>query len=574
MYLAPLQSWIRAFRGTGHEPVPGFAALYDDAEERDRWRHRYLGIFERYAMTYGDRADVAVARCPGQMNVMGMHMDYGGMPSLRMAVSGTDLITVAGQSADGKDARVRMESVFDGEGSEVGASYEPFELDLEKAFPTENVGTHAALKNFAGKICRQREASTGSPFESGWGILPMGALIFLESHFRSRAVLKGFDAVVWSNLSPTGGLSSSSALVMSTAYAALGVSGLIPGRDIGLQTLVEGVGLSEWIRGTRGGTADHMGMVAGGRGELACIGAMPVCELSRASLPSEYEAIAFDSGVPRVYDEAVKEETAMAYPLAAFLVREILLKSFAERADWPSMAADVRDRLRLVRDIRTDTLGLSQRHICEILKSIPQVTTLRQLRGMAVESGSGTAYEAMRRAEIDGRFTAIDDDYPLPLRRRITFALAEQDRVVAMVDSLNSGDVEKSLTLIRKSHAGERDEEVSDSMLDEIAESPVMRLSDLPGGYGRMTGAYDRVATTVNDFLIQFGGEATGAVQRLGAGWGGNIGGLVRRDFLKSRGATELEETLMADFGLETPLADSVVRPGAGACLIHAPLQR
>lgn len=573
MYLAPLQRWIQAFRGTGSEPVPGFAGLYGDGEERDRWQRRYLGILEGYVTTYGDQAHVVIARCPGQMNVMGMHMDYGGMPSLRMAVSGTDLITVAGQPADGKSSRVRMESVFDGEGSEIDASYEPLELDLEKAFPTENVGTHAALKDFAGKICRQREVSTGSPFESRWEILPTGALIFLESHFRSRAVLKGFDAILWSNLSPSGGLSSSSALVMSTAYAALGVSGLIPGRDIGLQALVEGVGLSEWLRGTRGGTADHMGMVAGGRGELTCVGAMPVCELSRASLPSEYEAIAFDSGVPRVYDEAVKEETAMAYPLATFLVREILLKSFAERADWPSVSADVRDRLLLVRDIRTDTLqGLSQRHICEILKSIPQVTTLRQLREMAVESGAGTAYEAMRRAEIDGRFTAIDDDYPLPLRRRITFALAEQDRVVVMVDSLNNGDVEKSLTLIRTSHAGERDEEVSDAMLDEIAESPVLRLGDLPGGYGRMTAAYDRVATAVNDFLIQFGGEATGAVQRLGAGWGGNIGGLVRRDFLKSRGAIKLEETLRADFGLETSLADSVFRPGAGACLIHAPL--
>ena len=569
LYLAPLQSWIQAFRGTGSDPVPGFTALYGEGE-RDQWRHRYLEIFERYAMTYGDQPDVVVARCPGQMNIMGMHMDYGGMPSLRMAVSGADLITVAGQPAAGRAGRVHMESVFCGE-NETEGSYEPFELDLKEAFPLENVGTDAALKEYAGKICREREVRTGSPFESRWEILPTGALIFLESHFRSRAVLKGFDALIWSNLSPTGGLSSSSALVMSTAYAALGVSGLMPERDIDLQALIEGLGLSEWIRGTRGGTADHMGMVAGGRGELACVGAMPVREMGRATLPSEYEAVAFDSGVPRVYDEAVKEETAMAYPLATFLVREILLKPLAGRAALPSVAADVRGRLHYIRDISTANLpGLTEGHICEILKNIPQVTTLRRLREMAAESGSMGAYEAMRRAEIDGRFTSVDEDYPLPLRRRVVFALAEQDRVFAMVDCLNNGQMERSLTLIRKSHDGERDEEVSDAMLDEIATSPGLRLCDLCGGYGRMTPAYDRVATVVNDFL-NHRGEATGAVQRLGAGWGGNIGGLIRSEFLKSRGAGELEQTLRGEFGLEISLADSVVRPGAGACLIQSP---
>ena len=562
---------MQSFRVEGSEPSPGFSDLYGD-DECDRWRRRYLGLFERFEVIYGNRPTVAVARCPGQMNLIGMHMDYGGMPSLRMAVAGTDTIVIAGQSALGREDRVRMASVIEGEDADVDFAYEPFELDLAKAFPAENVGTDAAIRDYAGRICRERENRSGSALETGWEILPTGALIFLESYFRPRAALKGFDALVWSNLSPSGGLSSSSALVLSTAYAALGISGLLPGRDIDLESLVEGVGLSEWIRGTRGGTADHMGMVAGCRGKLACIGAMPARVLMRATVPHTYEMVAFDSGVPRLYDETVKEETAMAYPLATFLVRDILLDSLAEKPGWPQLPADMRDRIRFVRDITTSVCpGLTERHIFEILKSVPQITTLRQLGEMAAESGSLAEYEAMRSAEIDGRFTRVDADYPIPLRRRLAFALGEQARVITMVDCLNSGDMKRALALVRRSHAGERDAEVNDSCLDEIANSRTLRLSDLCDGYGRMTEAYDRVVSVINDFLTQHGGEETGAVQRLGAGWGGNVGGLVRSDFLGSRGAMELEQTLSAEFGLEISLGDSVVRPGAGAGLIQAP---
>ena len=74
---------------------------------------------------------------------------------------------------------------------------------------------------------------------------------------------------------------------------------------------MEGVGLSEGMRGTRGGIADHMGMVAGRAGEFVCVSDIPPRELGRATIPTGYVAVAFDSGVVCVYDEPVKEETVM-----------------------------------------------------------------------------------------------------------------------------------------------------------------------------------------------------------------------------------------------------------------------
>jgi hypothetical protein len=85
-----------------------------------------------------------------------------------------------------------------------------------------------------------------------------------------------------------------------------------------------------------------------------------------------------------------------------------------------------------------------------------------------------------------------------------------------------------------------------------------------------MTEAYDRVVTALNEFLQGYGADA-GAVQRLGAGWGGNLGGLISRRFLDGDDRVAWEAAI-ADLGL--PAADldsSVATPGDGACLLTPP---
>ena len=566
VFRAPLPVWLKAFSNGTFETQ--LTRLYGEARRED-WRRRYLQAFDRYARFYGAGGEVVVARCPGQMNVMGMHMDYGGMPSLRMAVLGADTVTVAGLSSRGADPEgVRMRSVFVN-GETDTCEFPALHFALRDILPTETVATTGALMDYAGIVCAEREARTGSSLDEGWGILPQGVLIFLESYFRGRRRLQGLDAAIWSNLSPTGGLSSSSALALSVAYAALGAHGLEAGKDIPEPEFVDGVGTSEWIRGTRGGCADHMAMVVGRRGELACIGALPSRALGRARLAADYLTVTFDSGVPRVYEDALKEETVIAYPLGTFLIREILLPEMAATARWGSLAADFRDRIRYIRDVAASELGVTTAHIFDLLGRIPQATSLAHMRRLAHEAGVREHYEAMLDEEIAGRFAHIDEEYPILLRRRIAYALAEQDRVYEMVNRLNEGDMEGALDLIRASHAGEREGEVTDELLSQFERRDQLCL--MPGGYGRMTPEYDRVVTAVNDFLLESGGRRAGAVQRLGAGWGGNVGGLIHRDFVFDGGRGKLEQALWEEFGLEVNLADCVVEPGVGACLIPAP---
>ena len=566
---APLANWVRAL---GQGELHGVLAHYYGANGVGDWQARYLEILAAFADLYGPEGEVVIARCPGQMNLMGVHIDYGGMPSLRLAVRGADTITVARASTGG---RVRLRS-------EVAASegapdrFAPVEFELADILPSESVRTRQALMEYAGRVCSQREARGGPSVVDDWGILPQGQLIFLESYFRERQPLRGFDAVVWSNVSPSGGMSSSSALVISTAWAALGVNGLWPGVDMPEEDLVDGIGTSEWIRGTRGGTADHGGMIMGRSGSLVSVGVFPARAHGYAVLPEDYAALILDSGVSRVYDEAVKEETVIAYPLGTFMVRDLLLPRLQGKPGFEGLVPDFRERITFIRDVTAANLGLGPPAIYQLLSAVPRETTLGELKQAALAAGAVSAYEKMHEQEIGDRFQRIGTDYPIRLRRRFAYGLAEQDRVEKMLDYLNQERLDTALDLVRISHQGDRDQEVGDAELADLGErsrrgEERAQLCFLPGGYGRMTPAYDRVVCTINEHLLSAGGPLAGAVQRLGAGWGGNVGGLVTREYLAGPGRAALERKLAVDLGLEADLTAGVAVPGEGACLLPAP---
>ena len=78
------------------------------------WRVNYLEALRHFAARYGIGGRVVVARCPGQMNVMGMHIDYGGMPSVRLAVRGADTLVVARAASS---RRVRLASLLRSSGA-------------------------------------------------------------------------------------------------------------------------------------------------------------------------------------------------------------------------------------------------------------------------------------------------------------------------------------------------------------------------------------------------------------------------------------------------------------------------
>ena len=346
---------------------------------------------------------------------------------------------------------------------------------------------------------------------------------------------------------------------------------------MGEEDLVDGLGSSEWLRGTRGGTADHGGMIMGRGGSLVSVGVFPAQSAGRAPLPEGYAPVILDSMVPRVYDEAAKEETVAAYPLGTFVIRELLLPELSGAGGHPAfagLASGYAERIHYLRDLSAARLGVGTGAICQLLAGLPATASLREIAEWAGKAGREDAYERMLESEIAGKYQHLGPDVPIHLRRRVTFALAEQSRVEHMVTLIAAGRMQEVLELIRISHAGDRDREVELPELEGLqrrveAGEEGLGLALVPGGYGRMTEAYDRVVGRINDYLQSSPLAEAGAVQRLGAGWGGNIGGLVRTEMLSGPMAVEFRRFLQDELGLEDVPHPTV--PGEGACLVPAP---
>ena len=111
-----------------------FARIYGP-DQVEAWRANYLEALACFAAQYGGEGEWVVARCPGQMNAMGMHIDYGGMPSLRLAVRGADTLVVARKM---QSRRVRVSSRLRSPG-EAKDRFAPIEIDLDRILPTERV---------------------------------------------------------------------------------------------------------------------------------------------------------------------------------------------------------------------------------------------------------------------------------------------------------------------------------------------------------------------------------------------------------------------------------------------------
>ena len=178
---------------------------------------------------------------------------------------------------------------------------------------------------------------------------------------------------------------------------------------------------------------------------------------------------------------------------------------------WEGLVPDFRERIELIRDLTPESLGLTTAQLCELLAMVPERTSLSELEAGARGSGGGEAYEEMHRREVGERFPHTRPDSPILLRRRFVFGLAEQDRVAAAVDLLAAGDAATAFDLVRLSHAGDRDAEVTREELAAVAEASSGAVPGPPRlrarRYGRMTEAYDRVVTTLNDFLSGTAGK-------------------------------------------------------------------
>jgi galactokinase len=341
-------------------------------------------LAEAFAELYGSPPS-HVVRAPGRVNLIGEHTDYNGLPVLPMAIQRRITMLIRPNT----DSRVRVASLQ--------RLLEPRTFELGAEIP---------------------------PYDWGdWGNYPKAAG---QALVREHGDLRGWDALLSSDLPVASGLSSSSALVIACALALVHVNGV----ELDRVRLAELMAAGERYVGLQGGGMDQAISLGGLAGHAARIEFDPLV-LTPCKVPDDWRFV-------------------VAYSLKQ------APKSCSAKETYNRRTRECREALDLV------AAALE-------LGDAPE-SYRRLMQAAAVDELLDVASRALRPT----------------LLKRFRHVVTEGARLDAAQVALAGADRERFGQLMHESHVSLRDDyEVSSAGLDEL-----VQISETAGAAGaRLTGA-------------------------------------------------------------------------------------
>ena len=426
-------------------------------------RARLDELRRRFRARYGE-GPVGVWRAPARINILGEHVDYVAyLPTASLPFASREHEMLMLYRA-AHDQRVR--------GASTHEAYAPFAFDLGDGPRPDDMGEPAWLAYLI-------NSAIPAPH---WSNYVKGAAFFARLKY-GEPIRRGFDFLIDSNIPPSGGASSSSALAV-LAGAALREVNHIP---ISAGELARETAQAEWFLGTRGGAMDHLTICLARRRHAVHIRyADHRSEL--APLPGdEFRWVTFFTH-PADKGRGVMLEYNERAAVSRLLIPAMIADWQRDRA---ALAEAWAEALKQMNDgpAALDRLG-------SLLAELPAEITLAE-----VARRNATVY-----AECEGAFptlVAARRDRPLKLRDRALHHAGETRRVAEAVRLLRSTfDQDAPVTtpteeamrelgaLINASHASLRDlYEVSTPEVEELmsvlrADANVYGARLMGGGFG------------------------------------------------------------------------------------------
>ncbi|HKP12291.1 MAG TPA: galactokinase family protein [Blastocatellia bacterium] len=436
----------------------------DDAARASRGA-RLDELRRRFCERYGG-GPVSVCRAPARINILGEHVDYVAyLPtaSLPFASREHGMLMLYRAAAD---LRVR--------GASTHEAYTPFAFDLGDAPPLAIPVEQAWLDYLI-------NSEIPAPH---WSNYVKGAAYFARLKHGER-IQRGVDFMVDSNIPPSGGASSSSALTVLAGAALLEVNHVRFRPD----ELARDSARAEWFLGTRGGAMDHMTICLARRHRAVHI-AYTDHGYELAPLPGDgFRWVTFFTHPADKGREVMLEYNERA------AVSRLLIPSVIEdwRRDRPALADAWAGAVKRVGDATLAALDELER----LLAELPAQTTLAEVarRSAATFAACERAFPALVRTRRE---------QPLKLRERARHHVTETRRVAEAVrllratfgeDAINeSGSSDEAVrylgTLINASHDSLRDGyEVSTPEVEALmsilrADADVYGARLMGGGFG------------------------------------------------------------------------------------------
>ena len=327
----PVRDWLRDLHDKESDITNWLRRTYGKHSETvKRRQERLREVLHGYGKRFGYQREVIVSRAPGRLNLMGRHIDRQGGYNNQMAID-REVLMVAESRPDDQ--------------------VELHHLD-ETNFPPVTF-------RMSEELARARWESwtrKGSPYQIGpavrwtkreWDNYVKAAVTRLPEALKARP-LKGMNLVVSGDIPIAAGLSSSSAMIAAAAQAL----GHINYLEVTPEELIDLCGEGEWYTGADGYSSDHAGVKLGKRGYVSHIKFFDFQVERNIPFPRPYSIVICRQGAPGPNPEML-EQTYRAAAASCELALLLLKQKFPE----------FRNRLRLLRDLDEEVLGLDTGHI-------------------------------------------------------------------------------------------------------------------------------------------------------------------------------------------------------------------
>jgi len=492
------KTWLRALE----VPDDGFRRVLHDTygpDERVLSERRALlhAVVGRFLERFGDRP-LRLLRCPGRLNLRGMHVDtHGGY--LNLMTHQREVVVAATASDDATTIFANTDPAFE-----------------DVAFDAAEVGARRGLGgDWMGFITRPEVRAAVETRRGHWGHYLEGCFLNVQHRFPERP-LRGIRAVVGSDLPRGAALSSSAALCTAVVMAVLAHNGL------GLERvdLVPAAREAEWYTGSRCGLSDQTAMILAGKNEVLNVALFgPEADFATARrLPfsGELRVLVVNSYTERSLSGAGLVGYTMnrfAYSLALEILRQ---EARAQGA--PEKLRAKMDRLSHLRPATLAPMG-GARFLYRLLLAIPESLPLDELRARYDVPKIEEAYE-----RYFGGVPESERPDLVALRGPLLFGIAESERARVFADALEAGAWAEAGRLMRIGHDGDRRVCADGSPYEyDVSDGALRRLADAGGALHACPGVYG-ASTPVLDALVDAALEAGALGASLtGAGMAGSV---------------------------------------------------
>jgi N-acetylgalactosamine kinase len=459
-------------------------------EQRRRLMESVVKLFVR---RFGHDRDIILVRAPGRVNLMGRHVDHRGGFVNPLAIDREVVFAAAPRTDD----RIVL----------TNTDHRQFP---DREFSIGDLLGGLEWNDWLSYVDSPRVVRMVRQAGGDWSNYVKAAVLRLQQKYHDIQV-RGMDCAVGGDVPMAAGLSSSSAVVVASAQAAVALNGFA----VEPQEFVDLCGEGEWFVGSRGGQADHAAIHMGRRGQIARIGFRPFRVDRLFEFPTGYALIIANSYVRATKSSGARDRFNQKVGCYEFGLRLLKRRN-------PTAAG-----VRHLRELDPDTLGLTQSQILEMLLKLPVRVKRRELRTLLTDEDP---------QELERIFSSHADIGPYDLRGAVAFGIAECRRSRVAADVLEAGHIEEFGRLMNFSHDGDRvsrlkgkkrirwqwpceNDAIQRRCEDLRSEHPdrvrQAQLSYMPGAYG--------CSTPEIDTLVDLAQNAPGVVgaQLAGAGLGG-----------------------------------------------------